>query len=163
MSGIFDTAVCRKAIEMAMPSITAAMQDGTFKRSDLCIVVVNPSIVPGSMKRPAFMRRGILYEHCIGKKSKWKNDYSMFAKKKAYESWLHRMSGRMIQACFPHLLRKGDILYPGGVCFNEVVVASSGVEDYNDEHASICVASGIYTRCIAKRLKLNPDDCAFVK
>ena len=162
MASIFDNVVCNEAIEMAKTGIVAQMEKGKFKRKDLCIVVVNPSIVPGSISRTEFVRRGILHEHVIGDKDKWKTDYSWFAKYKAYLTWRHRMSSRMIQTCFPHLLEDGDILYGGSIIFNEIVVAASALDEHDDELVSLWVAGGIYRECIAKRRTLDPNTNAFL-
>ena len=59
--------------------------------------------------------------------------YDEIARGKAMLSLRTGRSSREIVEFAPHLLREGDVLHPGSVVVNGLIVAVSGWDDWDDE------------------------------
>ena len=123
-----DTA--RKAVELALPMIQAAMDSKVAGESGfLYIVVMRPGVTPATTS----FEEAILYEHAVGDTSKWDADYRGFALAKAKVSWKTRMDSHLVQELKPHLLEAGDTTLWGSIVLDDIVVAVSGADPWYDE------------------------------
>lgn len=165
MSHLLTEKLADKAIDMILPAITALMKNGTFKRSDLHIVVGYPGIPPGSMDKATWMAKGILWEHSIGDNDKWAAPFQDIARSKAELTWRHGMSTRLLQARKPYLLVPGDTIYFGSATIDEqgdLVVAASGVQPWYDEMISRWMLAALIGCCHNELQRLAADNNHFV-
>jgi hypothetical protein len=140
-----DRLAAERAVKMALPMIEPAMREpGVCGSGFLVIVVMDPAQKPGDCP----FDEAVLYEHCIGDRSKWDADYMAFARGKARLSWQHRMGSAELQASRAHALREGESMLWGSVCLDGIVVGVSGAEAWWDEAFATAVAANL--RAIAK-------------
>lgn len=141
-----DAAAARAAVEMTLPMIEAALTDREVSGCGfLCIVVMNPVLGP----QQAAFDAAVLVEHPVGDPAQWDADYSAYARAKARLSWETGLSGSVVQALRPHMLRDGDSLLWGAVCMDGIVVGVSGALPWFDEAFATAVAANL--RALAKR------------
>jgi hypothetical protein len=135
----------RKAVEISLPMMEAAMQSKVAGESGfLYIVIMRPGVTPAS----ASFEEAILYEHAVGDTSKWDADYRGFARAKAQVAWKTGMDGHVVQELKPHLLEAGDTTLWGSIVLDDIVVAVSGADPWYDEAFAGTVAFCL--RAIAK-------------
>lgn len=147
-----DRACAQRAIEMALPSITAAVGRRDVSGTGfLSIVVMDPALAPGDCP----FEEAILVEHDIGERSQWDADYNAFARAKARQAWVHATDTHRLQALQPHRLRVGDIAVWGAVCLDGIVVAASGAHPWYDEAFSTIVAASL--RALVKEAAAAQD------
>lgn len=135
----------RKAVEISLPMMQAAMESKVAGESGfLFIVIMKPGVTPAS----APFEEAILYEHAVGDTSKWDADYRGFARAKAQVAWKTSMDGHLVQELKPHLLEAGDTTLWGSIVLDDIVVAVSGADPWYDEAFAGTVAFCL--RAIAK-------------
>lgn len=144
MSYFLTKAVAEKAVTLVMPSILRMMEDHEVPRAALHIVIIDP-LAPASGDAATPAQGQILYEHSIGNQEGPDWAYGRFARKKAELAWRHRQDTLVTAAHQPHLMAGGDCKWPGGVYFEGLAVAASGVQGFFDEMfarwvAAACVA-----------------------
>lgn len=136
------------AVELVKPTIERCMQEQPgiggpfFKRRQLAIVILNPTVLysPSMENHIGETVAPILHSECIGYEDKRENPYYQIALSKATISWRTGMPSREVALFAPHLLRKGDTPYYGGVVRDGLIVAASGVQSYFDEMVAGYVA-----------------------
>lgn len=135
----------RRAVDMALPMIEAAMRDPAVCGSGfLVIVVMDPALPPGE----ADFDQAVLIEHAIGDRSRWDADYAGFARAKARLAWQQGRDTAALQSTRPQALRPGDSLLWGSVCLDGIVVGVSGAHPWWDEAFATAVAGNL--RALAK-------------
>jgi hypothetical protein len=136
-----DVAAAQAAVQLALPSIEAALrQPAVSGRGVLHLVVMDPAAPPSSV--PDF-DAAVLHEHSVGARERWDVDYAAYARTKARLSWQHGCDGRRLQWLAPHLLAQDDALVWGGVWLDGIVVAASGAMPAWDEAFSLMVAANL--------------------
>lgn len=124
--------IARNAIHHALPTIRSMMNDGTAKRHDLCIFIVDPEFGE------------TLASEILGNTKAYEYPYEDFAKKKAAFSVRTRSNGGWAMVHQPSLIEDEDKVngefYPGGVFIDQdgiqLVVGTSGVQAELDEGIS---------------------------
>lgn len=140
-----DAVAARRALEMALPMIEAAMRDDSVCGSGfLCIVVMDPAIGPAD----ASFDEAVLLEHAIGDRTRWDADFAALARAKAELSWRHSMDSQAVHHTRAHALREGDSTLWGSVCLDGIVVGVSGAHPWYDEAFATCIAGCL--RAVAK-------------
>jgi hypothetical protein len=147
---LFDATIAQRAVELAKPSILAAMENGTFRDPVLHVVILDPD-VPYSPETP--IEEAILYEVTLGylPREHWKADYTHIARQKARFTWESGLPSRMAEADGIAFLREGDVDFAGSVNLQGFKVASSGVESEYDEYSSYSIAAACRSLTINKR------------
>jgi hypothetical protein len=141
-----DASAARRAIEMALPMIEAAIRDPQVCGSGfLYLVVMDPGLTPADSS----FDDAVLAEHAIGDRSRWDADYAAFARAKARVSWTSGRGSHEIQALRTHTLRRGDSVLWGSVCLDGIVVGVSGAHPMWDEAFATAVAANL--RAIAQQ------------
>lgn len=141
-----DADAARRAIEMALPMIEAAMTDPEVCGSGfLYIVVMDPGLGPGD----ADFADAVLAEHAVGDRTRWDADYAGFARGKARVSWQAGAGSHEVQALRTHALRHGDSVLWGSVWLDGIVVGVSGAHPWFDEAFATAIAANL--RAIAKQ------------
>lgn len=137
-TGIVDRAAASEAVQLALPSIEAALKrEGVSGEQVLHLVIVDPHAHP----EKAGFDEAVLYEHSVGDPSSWGADYRSFARAKAELAWRRDCDTHLIQELRPHLLQRGDTLLWGGVCRDGLVVGASGAHPWFDEAFANIVAA----------------------
>lgn len=132
-----DVAAARKAVDMVLPLIDAAMKDSAVGESGfLHIVIMDPALAWGA----APFEQSILLEHSVGDRQRWDADYARFARDKARVCWRTGRDGHSVRVVSPHLLKGRDCGVWGGVCVDGIVVGVSGANPWYDEAFAGCVA-----------------------
>jgi hypothetical protein len=159
---LLDVSLCREAILTVQDLVKTFMVED--KRDAVAVVIADPLCIPGSINRTQWMYHGgILLREYFGDESKCETRYSVFASHKAWLSWQHRLSTRVIQEERPYLLEKDDLLYYGSVYYEGIVVATSGLTQEHDEEVSTFTAKRLVELSRAKRSKLDPNVSAFLQ
>lgn len=142
-----DAAAARKALDMALPAIQAALRDPAVCGSGtVAIVVMDPALSPLETD----FEQAVLLEQAVGltDPARWDADYLAFARAKARLSWMSRQDSAALQATQAHRLRVGDSLLWGSVCLDGIVVGVSGAHPWWDEAFATTVAA--HLRALAK-------------
>lgn len=129
-SYFLDQNTAKQAVELCLPTITAAMESRVAGASGFLYVVI---LKPGASPATGAFSDAILYEHAVGDTAKWDADYGAFARAKAELSWRTGMDTRLVQQSHPHMLTQGDSLLWGGLMIDDLVVAVSGADPWYDE------------------------------
>ncbi len=134
-----------EACNLVGPSIAAFLQSKWPKRAVVCIYV--PYGKDGQESK----------EFLIGDlpEEQWSAPYREIAMAKATLSAEYSRDTRDIISRFPHVIMGADIKYPGGICFEGIVVGVSGVESHFDEMIGVWFAAAI--RAVARHL-LNKQE-----
>jgi hypothetical protein len=115
----------RRAVEMTLPMIAAAIVDREICGAGfLHIVVMDPALPPGRSDFDS----AVLYEHAVGDRQRWDADYAVYARAKARLSWRLQRDTHAVAAQMPQALTDGESLLAGGVCIDGITVAVSGAE-----------------------------------
>ncbi|MFZ2593979.1 MAG: hypothetical protein WAX38_04380 [Minisyncoccia bacterium] len=131
--------MAEKAVELALPSIIAAMKNGSVKREAIHLVV--------AIRREGMVGGGeILFQHSINE-ALWEKPYGDIAKSKAGISLRTGLPTSLVQAERPDLLVWGDTVFYGSAVRGGIVTAASGVEPWNDEMFSGWVADACVALC----------------
>ena len=134
---LLDRELAMEAIQLALPSIQAALQrPGVSGEQVLHLVVLDPHAQPGA----AAFEEAVLCEYSVGNPQEWGADYRGFARSKAELSWRLGCDTHAVQEMRPHLLQEGDSLLWGGVWRDGLVVAASGAHPWFDEAFANAVA-----------------------
>lgn len=118
--------IAKQAVELVMPSITALFE--RTNRKELHIVIMDPRIKPWE----ADFNSAILYQESIRTSGSWEFPFDEFARNKAEQAWRHSQANVVAQTMHPSSLREGDIPFYGTFVYGNIVVASSGVEQWFD-------------------------------
>ena len=132
-----QTEIVADAIQLVRPSI-----DLLFKRSNrqlLHIVVMNPRLKPWE----ADFEEAILYETSIGDPATWTIPFDQLARNKARQAWRNGRANINNQLLHPASLRDDDVLFFGTFVYGDIIVASSGVEQWYDMMISGWIAVAI--------------------
>jgi hypothetical protein len=129
-SYFLDHNTAKQAVELCLPSITAAMESRVAGASGFLYIVI---LKPGASPATGAFSDAILHEYAVGDTAKWDADYGAFARAKAELSWRTGMDTRLVQQSHPHMLTLGDSLLWGGVVVDDLVVAVSGADPWYDE------------------------------
>lgn len=141
-------AVAERAVALVAPMVEAARADPEVVGSGFLYVVV---MDPGKPPASASFEDAVLYERAFGDRERWDADYAAFARAKAHLSWRTGRDGRVMQECYPHLLRTGDTVLGGGVCVDGIVVGVSGAFPAFDEAFAGAVAFAL--RALARHAR----------
>lgn len=144
--------VAKRAIDMIWPSVSELIDDHTFKRSDLHIVIARRT---GFAYDEEAFQADILHRYDIGDRDKWEAPFDEIAYRKCFQSWRSGLSTHEIQTQAPHLLEVGDTVYFGSVVSDGIVVACSGIQPYFDEMISSWVLAAIKALCKQGREELE--------
>ncbi len=147
-SYFIDKDAARKAVELSLPMIHAAMADheagdGNF----LYIVIMKPGSSPACTG--AEFEDAILYEHAVGDEATWDADYRAFARAKAKLAWRTGVDAQTVQEFQPQLLAACDTVLGGSCVLNGIVVGVSGADPWYDEAFAGIIAMCL--RAIAKK------------
>ena len=129
-SFLLDRDAAARAVAMALPMISAAIDDKSAGESGFFYLIV---MKPGSGPASSSFEDAILYEHAVGDRSQWDADYRSFAVAKARVAWRTGMDSHIVQEQRPYLLEAGDTLLWGSVALDGIVVAASGADPWYDE------------------------------
>ncbi|CAG9179189.1 hypothetical protein CURE108131_00205 [Cupriavidus respiraculi] len=128
----------RRAVQMALPMLEAAVRDRDVGESGfLHVVVMDPARHPSECT----FEEAILHEFSTPGRERWDADYAWYAREKARVSWRTGLASDHVQARFPHLLREGESMLGGAAVHHGIVVAVSGANPWFDEAFAECVAS----------------------
>jgi len=136
-SFLLDRDAAARAVAMALPMISAAIDDKSAGESGFFYLIV---MKPGSSPASSSFEDAILYEHAVGDRSQWDADYRSFAVAKARVAWRTGMDSHIVQEQRPYLLQAGDTLLWGSVALDGIVVAASGADPWYDEAFAGAVA-----------------------
>lgn len=141
--------LANRAIDLALPAITAAMSAGIMKRSDLHIVVMNPCIKPWQVTDP---HQAILTERSLGDVLNWEYPYDEIARAKTIASWRTGLPTNLLIHAYPHLLEVGvdwgDTKYYGSGVFDGIPTGASGVQSFFDEWVAGIVGLSCKALCM---------------
>jgi hypothetical protein len=119
-----------EAFRIVAPLIQQFLDSGVPKRKHLAIVVLCPE-----QGEPVFRRS-------FGNHDEWEHDYEFYASAKARVSFKHKCMSRELSLT-PHLFSKDEVIYPGGVYHQGIVVAASGIESEYDEMVATWLVSAV--------------------
>ena len=132
-----QTEIVIDAIDLVRPSI-----DQLFKRTNrqlLHIVVMNPRLKPWE----ASFEDAILHESSIGDPETWTIPFDKLARNKARQAWRNGRANINNQLLHPTSLQHDDALFFGTFVYGDIVVATSGVEQWYDMLISGWIALAI--------------------
>lgn len=118
--------IARQAIDLVRPSI-----DELFKRTnrkELHIVIMDPRLKPWE----ADFNDAILHQESIKTADSWEFPFDEFARNKAEQAWRESQANIVAQTRHPSSLREGDLPFYGSFVYGNIVVATSGVEQWFD-------------------------------
>ena len=168
-----------RAIHIVLDNIFPKLvEDGTFKRPDLHMVVLDPVAIYGGSKpkehthfdmdtmiggpvsstiqwSPLLQDDIILAEYSIGDPKKWEWDFKAIARSKAYQTRKYGMPNQLVVERMPWLLHGTDFPFWGSAYRDGLVVAASGVQPWYDQMLSEMVASAAAALCINEMRKPN--------
>ena len=108
------------------PALTENFITSVPGRVVACIQVLNPLYE----NEPIPLWTGILGEKDL---EKWPHDYNKFVFAKACAAFRTKLSGHVLNSTAPHLLTEDDFKFAGGVYYNGIVVATSGLASWEDD------------------------------
>jgi hypothetical protein len=145
-SYFIDRNAAQKAIDLALPMISGAMQSkqagaGGF----LYVIVMDPLLTPATSS----FEEAVLHEQPVfGDRQDWDADYAAFARAKARVAWRTGLDGHVVQELRPQLLTARDTVLWGSVVVDGIVVSASGADPWYDEAFAGSVA--MILRALAK-------------
>ena len=148
--------LCNKALEIVRPTIEAAMENGTFKRKQGYLFVLDPTIPwepkyqdVGNKADSPFNTDVILFQESWEDSRRWDAPFGVVAIQKAFASWKTGLSAQDIQQKAPYLYQRGWTKW-GGSSVGEggLVVAFSGVQAYYDQMISEMMLAAIRAVCL---------------
>ena len=137
--------IAQQAIELVKPSITTLF--GRTNRQVLHIVIMDPRIKPWE----ADFYDAILYQESIGETTTWEHPFDEFARNKAEQAWRNTQPNIVAQTMHPSSLKEGDLPFYGTFVYGNIVVATSGVEQWFDMLVSGWVALAFEQLCIHEK------------
>jgi len=114
------------AVDLVRPAIEQLLTKAC--RQELHIVIMNPQLKPWESS----FEDAILYECSFGSPQSWTIPFDKLAKNKAEQAWRDGSANINQQTLHPSSLRQGDALFYGTFVYGNIVVASSGVEQWFD-------------------------------
>lgn len=158
MQGLVTYRIAQEAVNQACVLIDLMMKTHAVKREHLHIVVLDTAerFEQGKLLP-------ILYQHSVGDTTKWEYDYARFAREKAQVSWRTGLDTRIVKYMMPQLYEQGDVIYAGGVCYDGIVVACSGVESEYDEVFARLIASLIEAKVRLEVQEMQKKDIDYVR
>ncbi|MGE5450688.1 MAG: hypothetical protein ACM3VZ_02435 [Acidobacteriota bacterium] len=150
-SELANAAAARRAVDMALLMIRPLVSDPEICGAGFLHVVV---MKPGSSPQSHTFEEAILLEHTLGDPAHWDADYAGFAKAKARLSWESGLDGSVVQALYPHRLKRGDTLLTGGICLDGITVGVSGAHPWYDEAFGMAIAANLRALCKAAHADL---------
>lgn len=153
--------LCRKALEIVRPTIETAMENGTVKRKQGYLVVLDPTkpwepkyMGVGSTADDPFYRDVVLFEEYWDDQRGFDAPFGVVALQKAFASWKTGVSAQDIQQHAPYLYQYGWTKW-GGSAVGEggLVVAFSGVQFYYDQMISEMMLAAIKAVCLDEMLR----------
>lgn len=117
--------IAQQAVELVKPSIETLFE--RTNRRELHIVIMDPRIKPWE----ADFADAILYQESI-RTAEWEHPFDDFARNKAEQAWRDSQANIVAQTQHPSSLREGDLPFYGSFVYGNIVVASSGVEQWFD-------------------------------
>jgi hypothetical protein len=142
-SALLTKALVKQVADILKPSIEAIIALDP-SRSVACVAVLDPTIPYDHQ----FINRDdpLLWQESFGEpdKTKWKNPYDEFALKKAHLSWRTGLPSHLVQRHQPHLLLKEDFKFGGSVCYEGIIVGTSGLAWHHDLAISGLFASTLH-------------------
>lgn len=158
-----------RAIHLVLDNIFPKLvEDGTFKRPHLHVVVLDPTATFGGSKptehevydpnpqigggvpagreirwSPLLPDDIILAEHSVGDPKEWEWDFKAIARDKAFQTRKYGMPNQIIVERAPWLLHGTSFPFWGSACRDGLVVGASGVQPWYDQMLSEMVASVI--------------------
>jgi len=126
--------IAKQAIELVRPSINALFE--RTNRQVLHIVVMDPRIKPWETE----FSNAVLYQESIGDTQSWEHPFDEFARNKAEQAWRNSQPNIVAQTMHPSSLREDDLPFYGTFVYGNIVVATSGVEQWFDMLVSGWVA-----------------------
>ena len=118
-------ALAKEAVNLVKPSIEALFE--RTNRKELHIVIMDPRIKPWE----ADFEAAILYQESI-RTAEWEHPFDDFARNKAKQAWRDSQANIVTQTQHPSSLQEGDLPFYGSFVYGNIVVASSGVEQWFD-------------------------------
>ena len=118
--------IARQAIELVKPSIESLFE--RTNRKELHIVIMDPRLKPWE----ADFEQAILHQESIKSGKPWEHPFDDFARNKAEQAWRNSQANIVLQTQHPSSLREGDLPFYGSFVYGNIVVASSGVEQWFD-------------------------------
>lgn len=152
--------LAERAVGLVIPTIKSCIEYAVFKRSDLHIVVLDPTIPFAIAQGGSAIELPVIYEWSYGDLSKWEHPYHLIARSKAMISWRTGLPTHQVQQRMPYLLMggpRGDTVYWGSAVLEGIIVAASGVQPWFDEMISYQVAAACRALCIAERVLVNKE------
>ena len=137
--------IAQQAIELVKPSITTLF--ARTNRQVLHIVIMDPRIKPWE----ADFNDAILYQESIGETTTWEHPFDEFARNKAEQAWRNTQPNIVAQTMHPSSLKEGDLPFYGTFVYGNIVVATSGVEQWFDMLVSGWVALAFEQLCIHEK------------
>lgn len=134
---VLDASAARRAVQLALPMLTASLDDVGVGESGCMHVVV---MDPGSPYGTCDFEAAILYEHSLPARDRWDADYAYYARGKAKLAWRTGLDTSLLVSHAPHLLRHGDMRLGGGIVEHGIVVAASGANPWFDDAFARSVA-----------------------
>lgn len=147
----------RRAINIVLPIIMALMKDGTMKRSQMSINVLDPGKRFGDCE----LEEAILCTVAIGCRENWDGDYKEIAEGKSLISWRTGLPTQIVQERCPHLLVNEDVKWYGNAVLDGIIVSASGVEPWFDQMVSEMIASVCRALCIDQKKKEIDSDKSY--
>ncbi|QYY28554.1 heme-binding protein [Cupriavidus pinatubonensis] len=142
-----DAESARRAVALALPMLTASLADRDVGESRcMHIVVMDPCRPCGA----STFEEAILYEHSLPSRDRWDADYAYYAREKARVAWRTGIDSGIVATQSPHRFVAGDILLPGGIVLDGIVVAVSGANGWYDEAFAHCVAALLRAAAIGR-------------
>ncbi len=153
---LFDKNLAEAAIRLSLPSILAMMEEGVANKPCLHIVILNPA---ARYNRHSGVKSVVMAD-CSVNQELWPadRDYQKISLAKAGLSWRTGYSSREVQQRYPHLMEPGDVVYPGSVVVDGLIVACSGVQGYLDEYFADTVARCGLALCRHRRIEMVGDN-----
>jgi hypothetical protein len=127
-------ALAKEAIKKTIPEIQKLIDDGTFSKPDMYLALAVPVYTYHLMHPYNFNEQiptvpKILAEYYMGDVQNWEYPYDEFAINKINICARTGMSVRQVLEEYPHLIHKGDVIYPGAINENGVIAGMSSIED----------------------------------
>lgn len=135
--------ICENAWAMIEPGLTRGADLGLLNGYEGSLVVLDPAAGDGSILFTAHPG-GRVHEKTLG-----------YATAKAAVAFRTGRDTSTLRTHYPHLYREGDIIYPGGVVRDGLVVAYSGVQGEIDEMVAEWFVAAV--RALARLEFIAPD------
>lgn len=140
-----SSGICRQAWAILTPAIEKAAHDGLIDGLRGSILVIDPN-------SPS---HEILFVGHVGEEDP---QFLVNIKAKAAVTLRTGLDSSRVRQDFPHLYQAGDIVWPGAIKRDGLVVAYSGVQGEFDEMIAEWMVSAI--RAISRDLMLRPGGAA---